>query len=112
MGRLSRRNVLKVGAVAGIGAAVSFEAPSLFSGASASSRVRQTALSGASIPRFVTPLPTFAGRRSADPEQHVSMLEFQQRVLPDSFYRRLPAPFRRGTYLWGYAVGERHRARP
>jgi len=39
--------------------------------------------------------------------------EFQQKVLPASFYAALPAPapgaadFRNGTYVWGYRVGAR-----
>ncbi len=32
------------------------------------------------------------------------MLEFQQRVLNDSFYNRLSAPFNNGTFVWGYKV--------
>jgi FtsP/CotA-like multicopper oxidase with cupredoxin domain len=32
------------------------------------------------------------------------MQEFQQKVLPASFYASLPAPFRNGTFLWGYNV--------
>jgi FtsP/CotA-like multicopper oxidase with cupredoxin domain len=60
---------------------------------------------GIGIPRFAAPLPTFAGRRVRSPFLRVVMQEFQQRVLPDSVYDALPAPYRRGSYLWGYAVG-------
>ena len=34
------------------------------------------------------------------------MFEFQQEVLPDDFYEEKPAPYNRGTYVWGYLVGD------
>src|SRR5256885_12681817 len=66
-------------------------------------RKAQTPLDGNSLPRFVEPLPTFQGRRidGTSPIQ-VNMEEFQQKVLPASFYAALPAPYDQGTYLWGY----------
>ena len=35
----------------------------------------------------------------------VSIEEFQQHVLPASLYSELPAPYDRGTFVWGYRVG-------
>ncbi|HVZ35925.1 MAG TPA: hypothetical protein VG963_26040, partial [Polyangiaceae bacterium] len=63
----------------------------------------QTALDGATLPKFVDPLPTFAGHR-IDGTRPVSadMQEFQQKILPAAFYSGLAAPFSGGTLLWGY----------
>jgi spore coat protein A len=74
--------------------------------ASAASAVRaQTPLSGNSIPKFIDALPTFAGRRvDGRSALQVNMEEFQQKVLPQSIYAGLGAPFNQGTYLWGYDV--------
>src|SRR6266487_1503143 len=105
LGRISRRDVLKLGAVAGAGAAIRWEGAALLQGASASDQVPQTALPGSSITQFATPLPTFVGRRVSSSSVNVGMFEFQQHVLPDSVYSSLPSPFNRGTYLWGYATG-------
>ena len=102
---ISRRNLMKIGAIAGAGAAIRIEAPTLFQSASASVLTAQTALSGASITQFATPLPTFAGRRVTGTSLQVTMQEFQQHVLPDAFYATLAAPYGNGTYLWGYAAG-------
>lgn len=103
--RITRRDLLKIGAVAGAGAAVRFEVPTLFQSADASVAVPQTPLPGASIPQFVTPLPTYAGKRVPAGSIAVGMREFQQDVLPDSFYHSLQGAFKEGTYLWGYTVG-------
>jgi spore coat protein A, manganese oxidase len=103
--RMSRRTLLSVVGLAGAGAAIRFEAPQLFQSANASVQVTQTALPGASIKQFVTPLTTFVGRRVSGSSLQVSMREFQQLVLPASFYSSLAAPFSKGTYLWGYAAG-------
>jgi FtsP/CotA-like multicopper oxidase with cupredoxin domain len=54
----------------------------------------------------VQPLPTFNSKRVSSPSLQVGMLEFQQKVLPDSFYAALPAPYSAGTYVWGYQVGK------
>jgi spore coat protein A len=104
-GRMSRRNVLKIGALAGAGAAIRFEVPTLFGTADASVGVAQTPLPGASVSQFVTPVPTFSGKRVAGTSLQAYMYEFQQNVLPDSFYRSLSGTFQHGTWLWGYANG-------
>ncbi len=83
-----------------------FEVPSLFQTANASVQVPQTALPGADVTKFVTPLPTFVGQRVSGQSLQVGMFEFQQNVLPDSFYSSLSSSFRNGTRLWGYAVGQ------
>src|SRR5437660_4103441 len=106
MSRLSRRDLLKIGGVAGAGALIGVELPELFQSANASVQASQTALPGGGITRFTTPLPTFAGQRVSATSLQVGMAEFQQKVLPDSFYTSLAAPLRHGTYLWGYAVGQ------
>jgi len=69
----------------------------------------QVPLAGKAIPKYLDPLPHFAGVRfdatpyttSANPLV-VTMEEFQQPVLPSTFV--YPAPFT-GTYVWGYDVG-------
>jgi spore coat protein A len=106
MSRLSRRDVMKIGGVVGAGAVVGLEVPSLFQTANASVQVPQTALPGANVTKFVTPLPTFVGRRVSGTSLQSTMSEFQQHVLPDAFYTSLAAPFKNGTFLWGYANGQ------
>jgi spore coat protein A, manganese oxidase len=62
----------------------------------------QTALDGSTIPQFVDALPTRSSNRvNGTATVNVDMEEFQQKVLPATFY---PAsgPFAAGTYLWGY----------
>ncbi len=90
------------------------------SGVWASFQVPQTALDGTTVPKYQTPLPHFAGARvAAGNALAISYREFQQKVLPDSFYAGLPAsitPYsgpgpaitfnpQLGTYVWGYGVG-------
>ena len=104
-GPISRRNVLKIGALAGAGAVIRFEAPSLFQSANASVSVPQMALPGASVSQFVTPVPTYFGKRVSGASLQAYMYEFQQNVLPGSFYSSLSGTFRNGTWLWGYATG-------
>jgi FtsP/CotA-like multicopper oxidase with cupredoxin domain len=71
----------------------------------ASVRTPQTPLNGNDIPKFVDPLPTFNGRRSdGTTTQNVVMQEFQQKILPNSVYAGLRAPFNNGTFLWGYNI--------
>ena len=73
--------------------------------ASASVAAPQTPLQGTSVPKFVEPLPTFAGRRvDGTATVKVDMKEFQQKVLPESVYDGLTSPFDGGTFLWGYDV--------
>jgi len=65
----------------------------------------QTPLYGNSIPKFVDRLPTFADRRvDGTSNLAVDMKEFQQKVLPEAVYAGLPAPFDKGTFLWGYDI--------
>lgn len=74
-------------------------------------QIAQTPILGSSIPKYVEPLPHFAGARVTGTNLAVSVQEFQEMVLPASFYAALPAPapgapdFRLGTYVWGYSVG-------
>jgi spore coat protein A len=103
--RLSRRDLLKIGGLAGAGAAIAFEAPQLIQSASASDQIPQTPLPGANITQFAAPLTSFAGHRVTGTSLKAGMSEFQQFVLPSSFYSSLPRPFKAGTYLWGYAIG-------
>jgi hypothetical protein len=65
----------------------------------------QTLLYGNDIPKFVDQLPTFVGKRvNGSVTLNVNMQEFQQKVLPASFYASLPAPYNAGTYVWGYNI--------
>ena len=58
------------------------------------------------IPQFVEPLPlpgVLNGMTtSAASPLLVTMSEFQQKLLPNSFYGALGAPYNAGTYVWGY----------
>jgi spore coat protein A len=75
--------------------------------------VQQTPLLGASIPKYVDAVPTFSGNRvSGAGTVAVDMQEFQQKVLPASIYATLAAPYRVGTYLWGYKVGNKNPSWP
>jgi FtsP/CotA-like multicopper oxidase with cupredoxin domain len=70
--------------------------------------VAQTPLDGATVPKYVTPLSTLAGSRVDGTRTiNVSMVEFQQRILPSSVYANLPAPFNNGSFVWGYQVDGR-----
>jgi FtsP/CotA-like multicopper oxidase with cupredoxin domain len=72
----------------------------------ASATRAQAPLDGNTVPKFVDPLPLLNGRRvSGSGTVKVDMAEFQQKVLPASVYAGLRAPFRNGTFLWGYDVG-------
>jgi spore coat protein A, manganese oxidase len=70
----------------------------------ANQQILQTPLPGKNITKYAEPLPTFVGARVTATNLTVSMEEFQQKVLPASFYNALPAPFMNGTYVWGYKV--------
>jgi spore coat protein A, manganese oxidase len=72
---------------------------------SASAQIAQTALPGANIPKYVDPVPTFAGGRISADNVNVSLVEFQQQILPATIYSALPAPFDGGTFCWVYKVG-------
>src|SRR3954454_22963051 len=53
----------------------------------------QTTLDANNLPKFVEALPTFNGRRiNGAATVNVRMQEFQQKVLPASFYAGLAAP--------------------
>jgi len=107
--RIGRRDLLKIGAVAGAGVAVRFGGARLLTlSASASVQAPQTALDGSTIMQFVTPLPTFVGKRVTGSSLQAVMNEFQHNVLPDKFYTALASPFRRGTFLWGYGISGSH----
>jgi spore coat protein A len=107
--------VMRRGIVLGV-MAVLLAGVGLTSVVQASFQVPQTALDGACVPKYVTPLPHFAGVRvPAGNALAVSYHEFQHKVLPDSFYAGLPAtinPYpginfnpQDGTYVWGFKVG-------
>jgi len=94
----------------------------------ANQQIVQTPLSGAALPKFVEPVPVFTNR--ADGTRWalkgdtftITSSEFQQQLLPASFYAALPASAsytsqftgavvarinpRNGTYLWGYQVDD------
>ncbi len=87
----------------------------------ANQQVIQEVLSGSTIPKFVEPLPEFNENR-VDGTKHLKVYakEFQQKILPDSFYKKLPSSVvyrsvetgeplfvinpRKGTYVWGYKI--------
>src|SRR5689334_8771033 len=93
---MNRRRLLKVGAVAAGGAILPIAAwRASQNGRGLPARrdlVPQTPLPAKNIPKFVDPLPTFVGARVPGTSLVVSMLEFQQKILPESVYSRLPAP--------------------
>ena len=64
----------------------------------------QVVLDGASVPKYVEPLPTFDGKRVGTAAITVDMVEFQEKILPASVYADVPDPYKAGTYLWGYNV--------
>jgi len=78
----TRRLFLQLGAAVGTGTVIRWQLDPtsglLFSAsrAVASVTASQTPLPGASIPQFVTPLPTFAGRRVSAASFTASMREF------------------------------------
>jgi FtsP/CotA-like multicopper oxidase with cupredoxin domain len=72
---------------------------------SASTLAPQSPLDGATIPKFVDPLPSLASSRvNGAAAVTVDMVEFQQKILPASVYASRPAPFNNGTFLWGYKL--------
>ncbi len=106
--KTTRRQFIKWGAAAGVGAlTVGGELLFVQTRSSASVTVPQTALDGSLIPQFQDPLPTFIGKRVSSTSFSVRMLEFQQKILPASIYSSLSAPYRNGTYVRGYQVDSR-----
>ncbi|HZO72487.1 MAG TPA: twin-arginine translocation signal domain-containing protein, partial [Ktedonobacteraceae bacterium] len=99
----TRRQFLKIGAVAGAGTLLPLSAWRAF----ASVQTPQTPLLGANIPKYVDPMPSFVGQRVTSSTLTTRMLEFQQKALPESIYAGLPAPFNAGTFVWGYKVDGR-----
>jgi FtsP/CotA-like multicopper oxidase with cupredoxin domain len=100
----NRRQFLKLGAATGAMLALPWQWRAERSPL-ASVQIPQTPLPGKSIPRFVEPVPTFVGARvDGTLPLSISMEEFQQKVLPASFYATLAAPFKQGTYVWGYKI--------
>jgi len=99
----TRRQFLKIGAVAGVGTLLPLSAWRAF----ASVQTPQTPLLGGDIPKYVDPLPSFVGQRVTATSLTTRMVEFQQKALPASVYAGLPAPFNAGTFVWGYKVDSR-----
>ncbi|MBI5169220.1 MAG: multicopper oxidase domain-containing protein [Candidatus Eisenbacteria bacterium] len=58
------------------------------------------------IPKYVDPLPLPSAldgaATSAGAPLQIRMSEFQQKLLPASFYTTLPAPWSNGAFVWGY----------
>src|SRR5436305_4809808 len=78
------------------------------SGVSASKLVHQQPLDAKRIPQFVENLPDFSalGRVNGDRPYRVRFEEFQQKILPASFYATLPAPYSAGTMVFGYGMDQ------
>jgi spore coat protein A, manganese oxidase len=114
----NRRTFFQVAATVGVGGLIRWQLDPttglLFKASQALASVLsgQTALPGSSVAQFVERLPTFGRRRVDDSRIDVTMLEFQQKVLPDRMYAGLSEPFNRGTFLWGYSVGDGDDKRP
>ncbi len=105
---LSRRQLLKYSAALGVGLALPWEAPARE--AAASVQIMQEALDPGRIPKFVDPMPSFVGNRADGTHAlAVTMEEFQQKVLPQKVYNSLKAPYKAGTYVWGYAIHDGNR---
>ncbi|HZR41984.1 MAG TPA: hypothetical protein VFB12_17830, partial [Ktedonobacteraceae bacterium] len=99
----TRRQFIKLGVAAGAMSAGIY-IPTLAGRSFASVQLSQTPLPGANIPQFVDPLPLFVGNRVTNMSPTVAMLEFQQKILPDSMYASFKAPFNKGTFVRGYKV--------
>jgi hypothetical protein len=107
MARRSWRRLELVGAAALLFAAC-------VSSASASKLVDQKPLDASTIPQFVDDLPDFSalGRVNGDQPYRVRFEEFQQKILPEAFYAKLPAPFAAGTMVFGYGIDQSDRRYP
>jgi FtsP/CotA-like multicopper oxidase with cupredoxin domain len=94
--RITRRRFIKIAGLAGGGLMLpwKFAVP----GARAAYLVPQTPLPGKSIPKYVDPMPNFAGARVSAAAITVGVQEISQQVLPAA----LPA-----TIVWAYQVGPR-----
>jgi spore coat protein A, manganese oxidase len=101
VGGLTRRQLLMAGMAVGAASFTSTDALVATSRVFASVSQPQTPLPSGNIPKYVTPLRTFAGRRVEKTSFKTKMVEFQQLVLPKSMY---PSSFSGGTWLWGYGV--------
>jgi FtsP/CotA-like multicopper oxidase with cupredoxin domain len=86
----------------------------LGSGVSAAKLSPQTPLDATTIPQFVENMPDFStlGRVNGDAGYTVRSEEFQQRILPAAFYAALPAPFTKGTMVFGYGIDSAGRHYP
>ncbi len=102
-GQLSRRRLLLAGC---LGAASITTVSGLVhpQRAMASVLQPQTPLPGARIPKYVTALPTFSGKRVDAASMTTAFVEFAQQVLPPSMY---PDAYSDGTWVWGYQVADR-----
>src|SRR5215472_4299702 len=101
VGGLTWRQLLMAGMAVGAASFTSTDALVATSRVFASVSQAQTPLPSANIPKYVTPLRTFAGQRVTSSAFTAKSLEFQQVVLPPSLY---PSAFSNGTWLWGYQV--------
>jgi FtsP/CotA-like multicopper oxidase with cupredoxin domain len=93
---ITRRRFIEIAGLAGGGLMLpwKFAVP----GARAAYLVPQTPLPGKSIPKYVDPMPNFAGARVSAAAITVGVQEILQQVLPAAF----PA-----TIVWAYQVGPR-----
>ena len=57
----------------------------------ANQQIIQDVLDGSNIPKFVESLTTFSGKRVHGSDLSVISTEFQQKILPSSFYKNLPS---------------------
>jgi len=64
---------------------------------------QQVPLPGASIQKWVDPLPQFPARADATKPLRITAMEIQQQVLPAFLY---PPAYALGTYVWGYQIEE------
>jgi FtsP/CotA-like multicopper oxidase with cupredoxin domain len=133
--RLTRRELLRLWAVAGLGLALPGIDSRRPAAATAGTLVPQAApyaprawlpwmglqstvaptpLPGGAIPRFVDPLPVFgpasggSAPRVTGSSFTMAVREFQQQVLPATVYAQAPDPASRGgTWVWGYQINTR-----
>jgi FtsP/CotA-like multicopper oxidase with cupredoxin domain len=102
---LTRAAAFGVIGIAALGCAGDDQPLQVSSQAAASQIVAQTPLDGATVPKYVDRLPLLgASRVDGTRSVTVNMQEFQQKMLPAAMYTGLSAPFRNGTFMWGYQV--------